>query len=66
MFTLAEDIKTIARLEDVLEDANTLVMNLSKCSNKTRYLISSWLLNEVCTVSKRILRHIRDLMNGSR
>lgn len=48
--------------EDGLEDATALLLNLSKCSNKTRYVIHYLLLNGAYSVSRMVLKHIDDLM----
>lgn len=48
--------------EDGLEDATMLLLNLSKCSNKTRFIIHHLLLDGACSVSQMVLRHINDLM----
>ncbi|XP_063707232.1 E3 ubiquitin-protein ligase HUWE1 isoform X2 [Culicoides brevitarsis] len=52
--------------EDGLEDATALLLNLSKCSNKTRYVIHHLLLNGAYSVSCMVLRHINDLMTELR
>lgn len=48
--------------EDGLEDATALLLNLSKCSNKTRYVIHLLLLNGAYSVSCMVLKHINELM----
>lgn len=48
--------------EDGLEDATALLLNLSKCSNKTRYVIHHLLLNGAYSVSCMVLKHINELM----
>lgn len=52
--------------EDGLEDATTLLINLSKCSNRTRYVIHSQLLDGAYAVSRMVLKHIDDLMKELR
>lgn len=52
--------------EDGLEDATTLLLNLSKCSNRTRYIIHSQLLDGAYSVSRMVLKHIDDLMKELR
>lgn len=52
--------------EDGLEDATTLLLNLSKCSNRTRYVIHSQLLEGAYSVSRMVLKHIDDLMKELR
>lgn len=48
--------------EDGLEDATALLLNLSKCSNKTRFVIHHLLLNGAYSVSCMVLKHINELM----
>lgn len=52
--------------EDGLEDATALLLNLSKCSNRTRYIIHSQLLDGAYAVSQMVLKHIDDLMKELR
>lgn len=49
--------------EDGLEDATALLLNLSKCSNKTRFVIHNLLLNGAYSVSCMVLKHINELMH---
>jgi E3 ubiquitin-protein ligase HUWE1 len=48
--------------EDGLEDATTLLINLSQCSSKTKYMIINLLVQGVVDLSHAVQKHINSLM----
>ncbi|CRL01178.1 CLUMA_CG014451, isoform A [Clunio marinus] len=48
--------------EDGLEDATALLINLSQCSSKTKYMIINLLVKGVIELSHMVQKHINNLM----
>jgi E3 ubiquitin-protein ligase HUWE1 len=48
--------------EDGLEDATTLLVNLSQCSDRTRHMILELLIHGAISLSFMVQQHINDLM----
>ncbi|CAO1370647.1 unnamed protein product [Diamesa hyperborea] len=48
--------------EDGLEDATALLINLSQCSSKTKYMIINLLVEGVISLSHMVQKHINTLM----
>jgi hypothetical protein len=48
--------------EDGLEDATALLINLSQCSSKTKYMIINLLVKGVIELSHAVQKHINNLM----